>query len=628
MFSRQENYFTAILDDFSPKGEKTPLKPFELLVRTHDLAQVDLVETNLFEQQKDLIPNRMHYIFIINPIQSIHLDTIERFKTLNPEYATILWIDKQVYSAENLQSLISWGRENNIHLLDVQETLQHKMGSIEPIYNCEVFRKNPGSASDILRLVLLSNFGGIYSDIDILCKEPIGEIRDQRGVQINIGRNQLCKGHPLEQDKTSLSPTDKICNDLILARPNMPFINGLIDHIADNYFNSAVLYTDGSPSHFISKPHAITAYHLKMEWTKKYTGPTILKNFYFKADVYQQPSKTTIAKYFVFGSTLSWFKSTPAEPSQEEELVARLKRLILIDLYYSPKVLRFANYKFVTNSSHILDQALEQIVLEHPEAFKEVKFFHSIEKYQYATRNDESIKLVQLEGVLPGYVLWLNKAVFPKLDLANLLEQYFFTHRLINTQNDVDNFFILFKEYWKTAELSYDVKRMIGKIFLHAAQDNRRSIYKNIIALNIPYLPENILILTFLPEGQFDNLIMAIELYDSIYPRLTSRILSALRDMYEKGEYRHAIENAFPIILTILEDKSTYEIPQELRTLPNHTALGHTKQQGAAPQIALNPHSFYRKNESDGNFIELGDIEMGSDNEEEEEEESPNCISQ
>jgi hypothetical protein len=99
--------------------------------------------------------------------------------------ATIIYLKNQlninignsINDRENyLNSIDKFCKSNGLKLRDVQKDL--KMGKNGPYYLQELVNRgaNFGAASDILRIEILLQYGGIYVDTDVSCVEAIGEL--------------------------------------------------------------------------------------------------------------------------------------------------------------------------------------------------------------------------------------------------------------------------------------------------------------------------------------------------------------------------------------------------------------------------------------------------------------------
>jgi hypothetical protein len=178
------------------------------------------------------IPKVVHIIWIGGDIPQRNRDCIVTFPRMNPDWEINLWIDanqlltgerrRQVSAQANarvtpqqwaevaqrlgkdggdaetikyldqylnirgealqgirvkqINSIMSFCKANNLKLREVQRDL--KMGKNSAIYRSELVNRgaNFGSASDILRIEILLQYGGIYVDTDVSCVSPLGAI--------------------------------------------------------------------------------------------------------------------------------------------------------------------------------------------------------------------------------------------------------------------------------------------------------------------------------------------------------------------------------------------------------------------------------------------------------------------
>lgn len=178
------------------------------------------------------IPKVIHIIWIGGDIPQRNRDCIVTFPRMNPDWEVNLWIDanqlltgerRRQISAQNnatvspaqwnevaqrlgdeggdsatiryldkylnmrgealqgmrvkqVSSIENFCKRNKLRLREVQRDL--KMGKNAAIYRKELVNRgaNFGSASDILRIEILLQYGGIYVDTDVSCVSPLGEI--------------------------------------------------------------------------------------------------------------------------------------------------------------------------------------------------------------------------------------------------------------------------------------------------------------------------------------------------------------------------------------------------------------------------------------------------------------------
>jgi hypothetical protein len=177
------------------------------------------------------VPKVIHIIWLGGDIPQRNRDCIRSFPTLNPDWEVNLWIDanqlltgersrlikedkasptsddwkrvaqrlgKNAGDAETIKylenylklrgedlrgmraskvnSIISFCEANGIKLREVQRDLI--LGKNSAIYRGELVNRgaNFGSASDILRIEILLQYGGVYVDTDVRCVSALGEI--------------------------------------------------------------------------------------------------------------------------------------------------------------------------------------------------------------------------------------------------------------------------------------------------------------------------------------------------------------------------------------------------------------------------------------------------------------------
>jgi hypothetical protein len=83
--------------------------------------------------------------------------------------------------------------------------------------------------SDILRLELLSQFGGVYVDTDFECLNPEAFEELHRSFDFYIGFE------PLEHGHTEKFNMFKVCNAILASAPEHPLVQDLIENLRANY---------------------------------------------------------------------------------------------------------------------------------------------------------------------------------------------------------------------------------------------------------------------------------------------------------------------------------------------------------------------------------------------------------
>lgn len=144
-----------------------------------------------YENKSELneIPSIMHFIWLGNVLDKKGKNNIIAWKKQNPNYEARLWIDSNLFYSANknmttknkrkFKNLKKWAKNNDIQLFDL--SLDEGMSYKNIIGAAQFLNKMPNNmfyfdeingdyrnlaaASDILRLYILKNIGGIYFDV-------------------------------------------------------------------------------------------------------------------------------------------------------------------------------------------------------------------------------------------------------------------------------------------------------------------------------------------------------------------------------------------------------------------------------------------------------------------------------
>lgn len=158
-----------------------------------------------------MIPHDIHFIWVgPSPVPQDALDNIAGWKRLNPSWRVILWSD--TVKGEGPWDEIRWTPVINQRLYD---NMARYVGD----------RAVWAGRSDILRLEIIAQFGGLYLDIDVLPLKPLGPLLD------NV---RLCMAD--ERDDRDLLDNPNACNGnyLIGAEPNHPALWTAVREIERN----------------------------------------------------------------------------------------------------------------------------------------------------------------------------------------------------------------------------------------------------------------------------------------------------------------------------------------------------------------------------------------------------------
>ncbi|WP_186036822.1 glycosyltransferase family 32 protein [Burkholderia gladioli] len=126
------------------------------------------------------IPKQVHIIWIGGDIPARNRACIQTFVRQNPDWTINLWFDaNQLLTGKRqaqVNAIASFCATNGIKLREVQRDL--KMGKNAAIYQRELVDRgaNFGAASDVLRIEILLQEGGLYVDTDVDCVAPLGSL--------------------------------------------------------------------------------------------------------------------------------------------------------------------------------------------------------------------------------------------------------------------------------------------------------------------------------------------------------------------------------------------------------------------------------------------------------------------
>lgn len=121
------------------------------------------------------VPKLLHFIWIGSIIPDKYVNNLNTYVNNNPDYKIVLWVDR------NYNFSIEGVHISNISTLDVIN--KHELNMVD----------NYGAKADILRLEILYEYGGIYSDIDSKSLKPFDDVFLKDTVTyIESGWNNLC----------------------------------------------------------------------------------------------------------------------------------------------------------------------------------------------------------------------------------------------------------------------------------------------------------------------------------------------------------------------------------------------------------------------------------------------------
>jgi len=161
------------------------------LSRTHDLVGIDGEQLltffkELYERNADFLPDDqpripkiIHHIWLGSPVPQALKSYMHTWQFFHPDWVYLLWTDEEAQA---------FGLFN------------------QELYDIET---NYGAKSDILRYEILHRFGGVYTDVDFECLQPLDVLHhtydfytgliplDAHFVHVGIGIIGAVPGHPI-----------------------------------------------------------------------------------------------------------------------------------------------------------------------------------------------------------------------------------------------------------------------------------------------------------------------------------------------------------------------------------------------------------------------------------------------
>lgn len=173
-----------------------------------------------------MIPNTLHYVYINERPWQLHHFLSVKSALINGQLDKInIWLDSEP-SGE------WWDKTKP--LVDV-----FKIDAPTEIFGKPI--KEPAHKSDVLRLQILQNHGGIYVDTDVIFVKPFKDLLNNKFVLGEQGPNG-CEG---------------LCPATILSEKNSKFCQLWLDGFRDNFYGGPV----GSPTwciHSVNLPLALS----------------------------------------------------------------------------------------------------------------------------------------------------------------------------------------------------------------------------------------------------------------------------------------------------------------------------------------------------------------------------------
>lgn len=116
----------------------------------------------------EILPHKLHFIWMGDSINSEYLDNIVAFSKANPDYEVKIWTDQPNLFSELASSIKRENFDRLFHSMPnkLLEYFRHETLAIVPPSKEKLF-PNYAAGSDLLRIQVLKLEGGIYLDTDI-----------------------------------------------------------------------------------------------------------------------------------------------------------------------------------------------------------------------------------------------------------------------------------------------------------------------------------------------------------------------------------------------------------------------------------------------------------------------------
>jgi insecticidal toxin complex protein TccC len=204
----------------------------------HQLPKNDRADTSI----RDPTPLEAHYIWEGTNIPNSVFRNILYFKETNPDYVVNIWTSRPSTVQRSLMSSMECQNDAIGRHLSSKEVLQkninvrhpselfsspsntyQKNSKLESIFLREISGpfKNYAAASDVLRLLILHAYGGLYMDADVAVKGKIDPINTNAGTVIHSDDRELS-------------------NAILAALPHAEGIGRLLDTVVRNYYEEGI----------------------------------------------------------------------------------------------------------------------------------------------------------------------------------------------------------------------------------------------------------------------------------------------------------------------------------------------------------------------------------------------------
>ena len=179
----------------------------------------------------DLVPKKIHFIWMGKNIPAEYIDNIRSFAARNPDYELNLWFESP--SRFNQTFARMDGAAFKFKFRNLSEIISEMSPQMQALFTRERVGLYPNfaAASDILRLYLLYKEGGVYLDTDIRATEDLSEKKRPQGFGQLEAKNGLLYNVWFEPD----CHFPRFNNNLVAGIPGAASIKSLIDEMQIRY---------------------------------------------------------------------------------------------------------------------------------------------------------------------------------------------------------------------------------------------------------------------------------------------------------------------------------------------------------------------------------------------------------
>ncbi|OCH98952.1 hypothetical protein A8135_09330 [Legionella jamestowniensis] len=307
---------------------------------------------------------------------------VSSVKETNPDACHLLWTDRE----DIPEAMQNWCSSRNIDIVQIHKIFPLKGDKLEQelyaIYLNEKSKQSYAAAADVLRLMILRTFEGIYLDVDIKVREQLGEIAAKHGIRLNMGRVAYA-GKGVNQKG--------LCNnDIMMANANgKELLESFCQELINNYHKTyAEIFKDNVPVdntviRYAKSFKDIIYYFLFKMTPVLTTGPGIVLGYFNKTkDSIPFEEHALDSKPFYMENIQTWIftendlyhkKNLEFYFENRESAIKHIITYVLHDLRREPRALRLDYYQTAIKKYDIGDEILKALITHAPEALKQVE---------------------------------------------------------------------------------------------------------------------------------------------------------------------------------------------------------------------------------------------------------------